>query len=143
MTHSDLISKLEALTGPSREVDGEIALAVEWTFQKLGREGGRGDSRPYWRRPGCTEWYERSQEGPPRYTESIDAALTLVPESDAGGRKLWIRLNQFAGSHGSGKECWHAELFGIENEQAIKYWGMHPIAAIALCIACLKAREKE
>jgi hypothetical protein len=78
---TSLLSRLQSATGPSRELDAEIALANGWTFQKLKPANGRGgDNQAYWRKPGVTEWYRREKEGPSRYTESIDAALTLVPK---------------------------------------------------------------
>jgi hypothetical protein len=51
----ELIARLEAATGPDRQLDVDIFVEVAWT--------GQGDERT-----------------PPAYTSSIDAALTLVPE---------------------------------------------------------------
>lgn len=127
MTDS-LLSRLEALTEPSREIDAEVALANGWR-----------------KNPGGLCWLQpdgRLYDFPPRYTASIDAALKLALPFDGKGRGLWIKLNEFAGSHGSGKSCWHAELYGIDNEQEFKYWGMHPLPAVALLIAIMKAREE-
>lgn len=69
---TDLIERLEKLTGPDRDMDGEIAKLRGWTFQKM-----KGDSRPYWRQPGVTTYYMRESSGPPAYTASMDAALQL------------------------------------------------------------------
>src|SRR5258705_13336342 len=68
-----LLSRLQSAIGPSRELDAEIALANEWTHERLPT-----DSRPWWRKPGA-RFTEQCLE-PPRYTESIDAALTLRPK---------------------------------------------------------------
>jgi len=81
MVDNSLLSRLQSATGPSRELDAEIALANGWTHQKLKPENGRGgDSKPYWRKPNETKYYIPEEQGPPRYTESIDAALTLKPK---------------------------------------------------------------
>ncbi len=88
---TDLISRLQSATGPSRELDAEIALANGWTHQKLKPENGRGgDSRPYWRKPSETKYYIREEQGPPRYTESIDAALADVPKGLLVAITIWL-----------------------------------------------------
>src|SRR5712671_7711959 len=72
---TDLLSLLQAATGPSRELDAEIALANGWT--RL--------SHDLWRNGDDVE------EDPPLYTASIDDALTLVPEGadfQTGSAKL-------------------------------------------------------
>jgi len=61
-----LLSRLQAAAGPSRELDAEIALANGWK---------KSDPQGYWCAPDGDIWAT-----PPRYTESIDAALTLLPE---------------------------------------------------------------
>lgn len=66
MTLPELIAKLEAATGPSRELDHEIAYTVKWNG--------------HWRGP----------EAIPPFLASIDAALLLVPDDmwwTAGGCK--------------------------------------------------------
>jgi hypothetical protein len=64
MTDS-LLSRLRSLTAPSREIDAEIALANGWqaTF-----------AHTVWMSPD-----KQLDHEPPRYTESLDAALTLKP----------------------------------------------------------------
>lgn len=80
-----LAERVEKLTGPDREVDGAICLALGWTLQKM-----KGDRHPYYRRPGETDYYMRST--PPAYTASIDAARSLggmvVFASDIGADGL-------------------------------------------------------
>ena len=68
-----LADLVEKLMGPDREIDGEICLALGWTHQKM-----KGDSKPYYRKPGDKVYYLRSE--PPAYTGSLDAAMTLAPE---------------------------------------------------------------
>jgi hypothetical protein len=61
----DLIARLEAATGPSRELDAEIAAIVC---------GGKADpSQPGW----CIDGPEYMALA---YTESLDDARTLVPD---------------------------------------------------------------
>ena len=67
--HETLITRLEALTGPSREVDAEIAKAVGWTTFMFGGAG------LCWKDPAG-----RVHAVPPHFTGSIDAALTLMPK---------------------------------------------------------------
>ena len=104
---NDLISRLSAATGPSRKLDGEISETVKWT-------------RSY--------YYQE----PPRYTESIDAALTLMPE----GYGFMIRYHETAA--GMRAIC---SLLGSNGDPDT--WDVKAITpAIALVIACLKAKEE-
>ena len=120
-TEIDLISRLSAATGPSRELDGEIALANGWTQE---RDRFVGDC---WKSP-----RGRYQSGPPRFTESIDAALTLVPE----GYGFMIRYHETA--DGKMRAC--CSLLGCNGVgDTWDVWGNTP--AIAIAIACLKAKE--
>lgn len=67
----DLIAKLEAATGPSRELDSAIAAA-------LGVDGWTAEE---WDAVIADPEIENPEIGSaPRFTRSIDAALTLVPE---------------------------------------------------------------
>lgn len=100
---SDLISRLERASGPDRELDGAIAEAI-------------GLSVPH----DPAGW-------PPRYTSSLDAAVTLVPdgcqwtiEPDAA----WVR---WMGR--SDVEEAQGHLMGRDGK----------CTAIALCIAALRA----
>lgn len=108
MTTEELIEALEKAEGPSRELDEEITRVAIWR-NKVDR------SVPVDR---------------PRYTASIDAALTLVPEqydmisfrSDPSGSG-W-ELGEFTG----GEYIKHSE------------GSTDGLWAIALCIAALRAR---
>jgi len=75
--------------------------------------------------------------GIPRYTQSIDSALTLVPEGfyvSHIGREL-----KYGG--------WYVKIkreadYGIESDDVPRWTsGAHQPVAIALCIAALKAQE--
>lgn len=124
---TDLLSRISAAAGPSRELDAEIALAHGW---KQERDTFIGDC---WKSP-----QGRYQPGPPRYTESIDAALTLVPKG-----LFWLI--------GYGKTRPDEPLYGAqilspsedwtEPDSVISEGESNATPAIALVIACLKAKE--
>ncbi len=127
-THKDtagIIERLEAASGPDRELDGAIALSFGWTFEKM-----KGDRRPYYRKPGNTEYYLRSE--PPHYTSSIDAALSLVPE-DAFWR---------IGHDGEGADPseYRADVLLSRHPDPIVCSEVASTPAITLCIAALRAR---
>lgn len=122
----ELISKLEALTEPCRECDGELLCAgLGWekrwndlwntfTFHK-------GET---WQGLGTV----------PKFTASIDAAMTLA-DPGAG-----LYLNRYWLLDG---EAWSCSLVtgGIPNNPSQTFEMMDaPTPAIALCIAALKAR---
>ena len=121
-----LIAALEAATGPSRELDLAIC-RVALNSEPLGHAAGMDDSLLLMQRVGLY----------PRYTSSLDAALMLVPEGWASGsiaeeRRVigYVHNNQPAfigvGARDNPAKIWHEVR--------------HPVRAIALCIAALKAR---
>ncbi len=101
----EIIEALEAAVGPDRSIDGMIAHAVNLHMP---------DDPEGW---------------PLRYTESIDAAMTLVPE---------------------GMEKDFTDLYGVArvsvgiNAEPGPFYGTHEggSLAIALCIAALRARSQ-
>jgi len=126
-----LITRLEALTGPSREVDAEIAKAIGW-------RDFISDKVPayYW-----IDEENRPRLEVPYFTGSLDAALTLVPEGC-----VWA-LN-FASMATIMKVG--TKKFDIIDGVIVGQWpenqreGEFPVSvAIALCIAALKAREAD
>ncbi len=122
-----LITQLENLKGPSREVDAEIAKAMGWksfTWEFAGRCG--------------LTWYAPlnsvGRPQPPNYTGSIDAALTLMPKINRPNFPwLAIKSNNPNNPIGCRCELW---LDNVKN-----YNGRGETLAIAICIAALKARE--
>ncbi len=125
---TEIISKLEKATGPDRELDGQIALAIGWTFVALAEQRER---KAWWREPGA-EWFSR-REKPPHFTGSIDSALTLVPEG-----KYWEVA--FGLPTPTIKTRYWGQVYGDQDAYDLA----HPIChgatpAIALCIASLKA----
>lgn len=124
---TDLIERLEKATGPDRLLDGDIAAALKLQPTGWRRGTHKTDKSIWWDREdktGFTQW------AAPRYTKSIDAAMTLVPEGMQwavwGEDRPQARVYE-AGENGGiliGRswECCDAES-----------------PAIALCIAPLKA----
>ena len=129
MTRDDMtiIAKLEAATDGSRELDAAIAESIGWTRDQRDINGN---------------WRWLAPKGPytqllPKWTTSIDAALTLVPEDWAGqgsihwpgydaGRlinRAFVRLHHYLSSGGGPR---------------VDGYGATP--ALALCITALKAR---
>lgn len=107
--YSELLARLEAATGPDRELDAAIALWAGWT-----------------RHHGQYEWMKPngffSTVGCPAYTASIDAALTLVP-ADATGYMVSV-VNRSAYACVSLRD-------GFE--------GNAPTPALAIVIAAIRA----
>lgn len=110
-----LATKVEALKGPDREVDGLIAKATGMNFGFCGDDGwicaacAMGiDTAQF---PGCgcplglsdertsypNDW--REDERLPRYTASLDAAMTLVPKEWVVGEMSWWRDDRLAIAH--------------------------------------------
>ncbi len=110
-----LIERLQNLTEPSREIDAEIALANGWHH--------RPNSIYPWFGPTKT-----LESEPPRYTASIDDALTLLSDN------YDIDLFRCNG-------VWTA-MIGPKglNDADIDVRG--PTPAIALLIAIMKAEEE-
>lgn len=117
---TSLIERIEAATEGSRELDGDICLAFGWTFQKM-----KGDSKPYYRRPGETAYYLRSP--PPEYSTSCDAALSLLSE----GIELDLKLRK----DGSGYACAWTRHGNRSSNAATP--------CLALLAAILRARQTE
>lgn len=141
MTRAELIAALEAATGPSRELDVRIfALSNDPAIiREPGDHRGRGivtwalsrwikeeacDASPVWWEylAGCVQ--------APRYTSSIDTALTLVPEGWSWDCGLIINDRDFT-SH----------VWRDEPTEAGIMRGKGPTPALALCVAALRARE--
>ena len=115
MTIGELIERLEKATGPDKALDGELARAagLERFYSFVGGGWMDGDT--------IVEL--------PRYTASIDAALTLVgPTQSWVAHGPWTNGRYCAGVAQTIGGAWDDDQTGAT-------------AAIALCIAALKARE--
>lgn len=125
----DLIARLEAADGPSNELNGEIWWAVfrkeaEAAFWRgaLGVPHRLGDVMP----PGLGRTAVIATA--PRFTASLDAALTLVPRGS-----LWGVCFNAIGALPRAQVAASETAFADEAVGAT--------AALALCIAALKARR--
>lgn len=117
MPPTDLLAALEAATGPSRELDARILMLVTGGSEIDADYAASDPNRT------CN---------PSRYTHSIDAALTLVPED------CHINFGMYPANctYSFAKpwaQVWRAGVYG-RNESAAA------TPALALCIASLKAR---
>ena len=115
-----LIERLERAEAGSRELDAEIGawLEANATDDHGPRSNYHLSKQKTWM--GVKGWEWR------RWTTSIDSALTLVP---ADGYWQCERLNIEGETRGFG----YATV-NYEHE------GLHPVPALALCIAALRAR---
>lgn len=120
MTIGELVAALEAATGPDRELDAEVYKAEHPKFTL---------DRPH--------MHERLQSIAtlnkcPRYTASLDAALTLVPEGAA-----FQFLYEPNAINGHDAIVWPKCDKWVNPNTGM---AVHKYLAIALCIAALKAR---
>jgi len=127
---TDILFRLQSATGPNRELDAGIALANGWTERR--REDLQG---PY------TRWHgPKGQDYPnaPRYTESIDAALTLVPEG-----AVWHIMTDYGGlirAKVGPQGLPSASIYNVDDRPLfVEADGATP--AIALLIAIERAKE--
>jgi hypothetical protein len=116
---TDLIKRLEALEAPCRKVDMLIETLQTGNRQHPYLVGINIDDKPD---------AGRRTYPTPRYTASIDAAMTLVPEGSD-----WLRKG-------------FSEMSVVLDDPNDKMWarhidGHHKHPAIALCIAALRAQD--
>lgn len=135
-TLDDLIARLEKAEGPDRKVDLAISLAINYrsAFDEVVRAvwSPMADDIEVFDAQGRRGFLDPAQFVP-LWTRSIDAALTLVPEScdvrrfvDDPSGTGWT-LSQFRG--------------GVVLTRGVGVTADLP--ALALCIAALKARKTE
>lgn len=140
--YAELIERLEKLTGPDREIDAEIEAALccpcyseslpslpdgwAWDFE------AENDYVTVYMVLGNKTSKKLKRYSPPKYSESIDAALTIVPEG-------------FKWKCGYGRHVPHtAELRDYRDKPILGTFigECDSNRAIALCIAALRAREE-
>ena len=147
-----LIARLAAATGPDREIDLAIALALEpeGEIAKITQDRRGFDGKPgmAWQIVGQSVCFEKfTADGRctynggrplPAYTRSLDDALTLLPAGT-----WWLM--------GAGQCRPDEPLYGAAVQRAV--WlddGPDPLGegehaanpALALCLACLRARAE-
>lgn len=129
MTLSEIIARVEAATGPDRELDAEIGRALGLDVRaEFAEEPDLGDwfiGQPR----ECGSWME--QDALPDYTASLDAALTLVPKRY--GRDLPIHMQRTT-SFGCCAVVWHDPEFNRSER------GDAGTMPLAVCAASLRAR---
>lgn len=115
----ELVARVEALSGPDREVDALICAAIGWVV-KYDRK--HNDPTPYYEPVKDYSW-----QPVPHYTVSLDAAMTLA--NGKGGEITFFK-------DGTAKAfLWQPYPLAIEAKGATP--------ALALTAACLKLRAKE
>lgn len=136
----DIIEALEKATGPSRELDGDIFRALgphddRWERGTFYDVGADIENKNVWLRMNANG----TNSAPPHYTASVDAALTLVPDTwtianmGQTDNKNWvIELRRgFATSY--------SDVIIVGSQQTKRLASL----AIAICVAALKARQQE
>ena len=124
----DLAERVEAATGPDRELDALIEIEVvgfpERAFQQKNAMRPRG-AAPIDRMEWLMSW------GVLRFTASIDAAITLIPEG-------WVRaVDATAPEMGIDVELWPEG----QSQEHVK--GTNEREALATCAAALRARSSQ
>lgn len=127
---TDLITRLEGATGPDREIDAEIAVALSddpdaWVVNP-------SPQRVFSGVPGCWTDGPHKIHLAPEYTASLDAALSLVAEKLPGS--MW-RIG-FDPDDGSMK----AE-FVTAAPECRRVVANHDTPALAVCLALLRALQ--
>jgi hypothetical protein len=126
----ELIARLEKATGPDRELDAEIHWFLHGhksdaeglaAYKRLGAAAAVYDELAL-----QSNWRAYDRSFVPRFTESIDAALTLVPE----GYSFDVVMQPWRSST---PKC-SANVWS-----GLSFNAMAETPAIALCIAALKA----
>lgn len=120
---NDLIERLEKATGPDRALDGLIAAAVG--VEHGPRETVHLESRSY----------SIFDEVAPRYTESIDAAMTLMPDG------VWLDIG--TGTQKAAPSYhWPVVTVGLQSDGSRIWRGQLKTIPLALCKAALQARAE-
>lgn len=115
---TDLLSRLQAATEGSAELDAEVLRAAGW---KPARTRGFGG---YWRDP-----VDGVLRSPPNPTRSLDAIGALI---EARGWD-WFR----------GPRMSNGVPMGVDAKNDVAEWFVHPSTPIALCIAFVRALEAQ
>lgn len=147
MTLPTLISRLESASGPDRELDVAILQATDANGYKIEDDGTILVSGDMGDGPG---WFNIGYEVP-KFTESLDAAITLTQDlPDDFGIGLF-RSSYQLNIPDTGPR-WRAEVWNIRHRTAADYRqnleqmkitsGKHATPAIAICIVLLRARAQ-
>ena len=123
----ELAARCEATETGSWQLDHDIAMALGWTTRLV------GGVQPYY----SPDEPDRMRAGPPKWSRSLDAAMTLKPEgwhlAEFGeGPNLTPRPHDFAYDG-----TWFAMLHGVASGDL--KWGSAATPALALAAAALRA----
>jgi hypothetical protein len=135
-----LSDRVEALTGPDREVDAVCHLAIGYT-QKLPEPPARLPNAPRWHHPDgtATGWVVHpNADYPPRYTASLDAAMMLIPDHIDEWEILRAQRDPRFGQYQARLEMLPAKENGDEMGPQSTMNGATP--ALALTAAALRSR---
>lgn len=126
-----LISDLENLTAPDRIMDARIEISRRKFLFGAAAVAGIAASAdmPGWIIDGSQQLIPA-----PFYCSSIDAALTLVPEEASSNFEVDLHQHKYRK-----RTYWEAVIGHVTFDA---FDGEAPTAAIALCIAALKARAR-
>jgi len=130
---SDLIARVEAATGPDRELDDAIADAIFTGRHRCCIKGLSDESGGMW----MFTYPDGSIGSSLRFTGSTDAALTLVPDGyavDMTIGRYWPNRARVLHVYQDGDRWFHRG-----SDPAICANAATP--ALALCAAALKARN--
>jgi len=140
---SDLIARLEKATGPDRQLDCEIAEALGHSIVwKQANYTMEAFPAILWRKP---HPYAGMKEPCPKWTSSIDAAMTLVPEGwrvNSGDFSVEGRFAWMLTLAGQPRTEWFARRRSMTDDydgDPLYMSGRGKTLSIALCIAALKA----
>ena len=128
-----LIARLEAATGPDRELDARLHAVRNPTWRSTLAFFRWAAIQPNGQMTDTTAWRFMQEKAPP-YTSSIDSALTLVPEG--WGWKAESNL-------GFGHTVTVGHVGANKLYDRPEGWGEAATPALALCIASLKARASQ
>lgn len=123
---TDLITRLEQAAAPCRELDAEIADLIKWWPQDFTRIDYLGPDRRWRKRSGIDESIDC-----PAFTASLDAMVGLVGQLRP--RQYWSITEHVDGFVATVGGYFNPTVKGVS----------HVSAAIALCIAYLRARESQ
>ena len=132
----DLAERIEAADGPDREMDRDIMLAAVpcdrapfryWAPMNENTGHGAVDVERVYYAPHCAQ-----AVAVPKFTASLDSALTLVPEGHD-----WILVDQRA--------TYGTPFVRVKSgDDRVADWeGRAPTPALALCAAALRARHSQ
>lgn len=122
----DLIDRLEKATGPDRSLDQAIALIAFPDCELWSPELWSGGPNEYIKREKPELWYDQILH----YTQSMDAAMSLLPAS------FWGSI-EWAGTTESHKQSWPLVKLGTGD---IRLSAQANTLPLTICIAALKAK---